>query len=616
MQPTNLFQYFQQQGKPLPSVLERSTLYEQQGLGRAVDYRGTEQQNIAFLGALTKPSTSTTPSPITSSQGSPLATATAIQNQTTPKAPNDPSNQFNTATGQPNPDYKPTTLGTPPIPAPSVVGTSTQPRADARRAELLAQIEANKPPTLPGTTPQETTARGDVATINNELTNIANESMILEDEFAKFKSKAGEGVSELGRQGAVSEEQRNLQFRRDALSRRELVATTKLSNRQAVLRDIQQTTRQNYADAVNQYDKDYARALKLYDIYEDEADELRVSANASADTIIKNIKDFPDSFSSPTPTQQARWSEIELQAGLPPGHIKSMAQFASQSIGWEKGATVGNDTVGWVTTFVNPKTQEVKSVRVMRGTGGGGGVLQNTEYTGVINTILASGKFTKDQSNAIRTAINSGEDPFTVIKNNAKNIMGSALATDLDKAETAKFQLGRVNDTIKAYYAGGGKTNIFSGNYENVLNKLGKVSDPLRVELATEVAIAMQAYRLAVTGMAASIQEDARIDKVFPGITKGEILNSAVMKATMKSFEDKVDSSYRNTLGSAYDKLKSAEASSQVSQTPVAPPAFISDADMPNFEKQATGKEIIKSGETIATQPSEFFKRFLNIFGL
>lgn len=48
----NLFEYYQEQGQKLPSVAERSSVYEAQGLGSASEYRGTAEQNIALLDKL------------------------------------------------------------------------------------------------------------------------------------------------------------------------------------------------------------------------------------------------------------------------------------------------------------------------------------------------------------------------------------------------------------------------------------------------------------------------------------------------------------------------------------------------------------------------------------
>ncbi len=180
----------------------------------------------------------------------------------------------------------------------------------------------------------------------------------------------------------------------------------------------------------------------------------------------------------------------------------------------------------------------------------------NQKNIGVINTILASNKFTKEQKQDLINGLNSGEDALTIIKNQAKNIMGQTEANDLGKLESAKEQLNIIDKELKNFYANGGDTSIFKGNYLKVNEKLGKTNDPILSGIATKLALAMQKYRLAVTGTAASVQEDARIDSVFPGITNGEILNNARTQALIGSFNSEIDSKYRNVLGSAYDGLK------------------------------------------------------------
>jgi hypothetical protein len=49
---TNLYEYYTSQGSNLPSVQERAVIYEQQGLGKASDYKGTATQNTQLLGKL------------------------------------------------------------------------------------------------------------------------------------------------------------------------------------------------------------------------------------------------------------------------------------------------------------------------------------------------------------------------------------------------------------------------------------------------------------------------------------------------------------------------------------------------------------------------------------
>lgn len=205
--------------------------------------------------------------------------------------------------------------------------------------------------------------------------------------------------------------------------------------------------------------------------------------------------------------------------------------------------------------------------KLIAGGGGGGGVgvggkgsTITKPVSDAINTILGSGKFTKDQATAVRNAINSGEDPLVVIKNNAKNIMGQTEATALGKYETAKQSMTDLDNSLKQYYANGGKTDILKGNYEKVINKLGEVDDPNLVELAVQIQTNLQVYRNAVSGTAYSVQEGKDIASIFPGINKTQGLNQAIISGRQKAFDSTIDGTYKNVLGSTYDKLKSGQS--------------------------------------------------------
>lgn len=187
----------------------------------------------------------------------------------------------------------------------------------------------------------------------------------------------------------------------------------------------------------------------------------------------------------------------------------------------------------------------------------------NGDMSGVLSTILGSGKFTKDQTKAIKNAVNNGEDPFMVVKNQAKGLMGQTEATKVTNFEISKNTLQELNNTLKQFYAEGGKTNIFSGNIEKTINNLGEVDDPKLVELATEIQSALQIYRNAVSGTAYSVQEGADIASIFPGINKSEGLNQAIINGRLRAFDSTIDGSYKAVLGDAYTKLRDQEKSKQ-----------------------------------------------------
>jgi hypothetical protein len=177
---------------------------------------------------------------------------------------------------------------------------------------------------------------------------------------------------------------------------------------------------------------------------------------------------------------------------------------------------------------------------------------------GAIKLILASGKFTKDQAKQLADGIANGEDPLAVVKNQAKNIMTGTNATKVESYENMKAAMEGLDKSLKEYYANGGKTNIFTGNIEKVINNLGTVKDKKLVSIATEIASSLQVYRNAISGTAYSEQEGKDILSVFPGINKTEGLNRAIIDGRIKAIDTIVDGTYRNTLGSVYDKLKEA----------------------------------------------------------
>ncbi len=196
------------------------------------------------------------------------------------------------------------------------------------------------------------------------------------------------------------------------------------------------------------------------------------------------------------------------------------------------------------------------------GTGGGSSPVANPAYSGIISTILGSGKFTKPQATAITNAINSGQDPFTVIKNQAKALLGQTEATKLNSYEAADSGMRNIKDALNAYYDAGGDTGLLSGTMEQVQNKLGQVKDPAKVQLATRIAVALQAYRNAISGTAYSNQEGQQIAAIFPGINKSHGLNDAIIAGRLQGDADTIDGIYSNVLGPAYAQLKNANLAS------------------------------------------------------
>ncbi len=179
-----------------------------------------------------------------------------------------------------------------------------------------------------------------------------------------------------------------------------------------------------------------------------------------------------------------------------------------------------------------------------------------------LDIILGSGKFTKDQKNLIIGSIQSGQDPTTVILNQARTLMANPVATDVSKTQQGLKQLKDVQSALQEFYAAGGDTSLLKGNYEKVLNRLGKTKDPKLVEINSRIQKALQKYRNAVSGTAYSVQEGADIASIFPGIQKGKELNDVLVSAGIDSLQSDIDTAYEEVLGSSvYQSLISGNNS-------------------------------------------------------
>lgn len=186
---------------------------------------------------------------------------------------------------------------------------------------------------------------------------------------------------------------------------------------------------------------------------------------------------------------------------------------------------------------------------------------QAGQFVGALQVVLGSTKLTKEQKTTMINAVSKGQDPATVIKNQAKNIMGQAEATKLTNYEVAKDVLSDIGDDLAAFYAAGGDTGLIKGNLETVSNKLGQVKDPNLVQLATKIKGNIQVYRNAVSGTAYSAQEGRDINSIFPGINNSKELNKAITDARSQLFDSIINSTYERALGKdAYAAVQQASS--------------------------------------------------------
>lgn len=112
-------------------------------------------------------------------------------------------------------------------------------------------------------------------------------------------------------------------------------------------------------------------------------------------------------------------------------------------------------------------------------------------------------------------------------------------------ADTRKNYIGRkasaaqllsISEEIKKLQARGLPTNIFVGNVDNLLGKIGKSIDPEVAKIRTRLESAQYEYRRAMTGVQFGEREAESYRKLFPGYEKDVPVNIAKIEGLTDSF--------------------------------------------------------------------------------
>ena len=189
---------------------------------------------------------------------------------------------------------------------------------------------------------------------------------------------------------------------------------------------------------------------------------------------------------------------------------------------------------------------------------------QSTEFTGAIRDAVQSvtSDYTDKKTQVISDKLDdllSKEDPKKVqdfLKKASVDSLGTAEGQQVrGKERTVQF-LDEIRDDLVKYEAAGGKTNIFSGTVEKVAKKAGAVKDEELRKIATKIAIAIQSYRRAMSGVAFSVPESKEYEAMFPNIDKTASFNRANIEALTEVFNGDLDFTYSFIMGDdAYNEI-------------------------------------------------------------
>ncbi len=212
----------------------------------------------------------------------------------------------------------------------SVVVTSDSERARIRQ-EALDRIKTDlsggaEKPSVFKTADEFKRLRQEQGIVQDEeeLASLRNEAALANQEMRQFKSTAGQGVSEGGRIGAISEAERNLNFRLEGLAIREQNVLSRVNSKNTYINAAIKAGQEDYSTALENYNTEFTRNLKAVELYNQELDDQQKDALTGLTTITNLLKDKNLDFDSLDPAVKTQFETLSLQAGLPSGIMQSI----------------------------------------------------------------------------------------------------------------------------------------------------------------------------------------------------------------------------------------------------------------------------------------------------
>jgi len=407
--PTNLYEYYTQKGQALPSLAERSKIYEQSGLGSAADYisqnqAGSLAPNTALLAKLLG-GQSTTSQPTGNTVNSliqPTPTPTANQ-QVSPELEAGVKKAGETLAGiqkqvaagitpTPAPTPTPTSLATSAPKTPEEVDTllagmstdlSTEKRASA---DLYASIQGilNKPapatPSLTETYQTQRTIAGlpqletDYNTAVSDVRSLQNEIISQQEQI---KSQPGVSSRYIDRKLVKLTADNSEALRAAEQKVSDLATQVDTKNKSVSL--IMDFAKTDYSNASSNYEFQYNKAIQIYSLYSQQQDKATNNAQASLKVIQDSIKDGSIDPTALNSYQKQIINDLEVKAGQPIGITEFLQSNVKQKIFWQgvQKDETGNNVLIAIPENADGTPDFANTYKVVVGKGtptGGGGI--------------------------------------------------------------------------------------------------------------------------------------------------------------------------------------------------------------------------------------------------
>lgn len=132
------------------------------------------------------------------------------------------------------------------------------------------------------------------------------------------------------------------------------------------------------------------------------------------------------------------------------------------------------------------------------------------------------------------------------------NASGADTKKQWSGATKLQTSLKNLKEDLNEYVKEKGDTGILRGSWESLKNKAGTTGDPKLVAIKNAIQMAINSYRLTVTGAAFTASEGELYDQMFPSITGQNRLNMAKIEGLESGNETNKEALERSVLGDQF----------------------------------------------------------------
>lgn len=145
-----------------------------------------------------------------------------------------------------------------------------------------------------------------------------------------------------------------------------------------------------------------------------------------------------------------------------------------------------------------------------------------------------------------------------------KEILRQGVRASLDAPQRSSYDgrivtidaMKNIASTIKEYEAAGGDMGFLRGTWTNLINKIGQITSPALVDIATRMQMALIDYRRAISGAAFTESEMKQYEAIFPTVAGQAELNTQKAETLMDVLQRNNASALGAVIGkSSYDAL-------------------------------------------------------------